>query len=155
MKLAKCSAKLVANFRRSLAGDFRASFAGEIVRSISTKTPLQISPSNFTMRFWVVAGPTIAKSENYQKRPHGTAFWRDFLCVLIPALNVSKNSCVFPCLDKAFGKRTRPKMTRNAKNPQLRPTATNRRLIATNRRLIATNRRLIATNRPKSATNSD
>ena len=29
MKLAKFSAKLVANFRRSLEGDFRASFAGE------------------------------------------------------------------------------------------------------------------------------
>ena len=29
MKLAKFSAKLVVNFRRSLAGDFRASFAGE------------------------------------------------------------------------------------------------------------------------------
>ena len=29
MKLAKFSAKLLANFRRSLEGDFRASFAGE------------------------------------------------------------------------------------------------------------------------------
>ena len=33
VKLAKFSAKLVANFRRSLEGDFRASFAGKIVRS--------------------------------------------------------------------------------------------------------------------------
>ena len=71
------------------------------------------------------------------------------LCVLIPALNLSKNSCVFPCLDKALGKRTIPKITRNGpKNPQWR-------LTATNQRLIVTNRRLIATNRPKSATNRD
>ena len=71
------------------------------------------------------------------------------LCVLIPALNLSKNSCVFPRLDKALGKRTIPKITRNGpKNPQWR-------LTATNRRLIVTNRRLIATNRPKSATNRD
>ena len=34
LKLAKSSAKLVANFRRSLEGDFRASSAGKIVRSI-------------------------------------------------------------------------------------------------------------------------
>ena len=71
------------------------------------------------------------------------------LCVLCPALNLSKNSCVFPCLDQAIGKTTIPKITRNSpKSPQ-------GRLIAPNRRLIATNRRLIATNRPKSATNSD
>ena len=31
VKLAKFSAKLVANFRRSLEGDFRASFAGNLV----------------------------------------------------------------------------------------------------------------------------
>ena len=45
MKLAKFSAKLVANFRRSLEGDFRASFAGEIVRS----TFHQNSTANFTI----------------------------------------------------------------------------------------------------------
>ena len=58
MKLAKFSAKLVANFRRSLEGDFRASFCwGKSPEAFSTKTPPQISPSNFTTRFWVVAGP--------------------------------------------------------------------------------------------------
>ena len=57
--MAKFSAKLVANFRRSLEGDLRASFAGKIVISIFTKTPPQISPSNFTTRFWVVTGPKI------------------------------------------------------------------------------------------------
>ena len=36
-----------------------------------------------------------------------------YLCVLSPALNVSENSCFFPCLDKALGKRTIPKITRN------------------------------------------
>ena len=75
--------------------------------------------------------------------------WGKLLCVLIPALNLSKNSCALPCLDKALGKRTLPKITRNGQNnPQWR-------LTATNRRLIVTNRRLIATNRPKSATNRD
>ena len=37
------------------------------------------------------------------------------LCVLSPALNLSKNSCVFPCLDKAFAKTAIPKITRNGK----------------------------------------
>ena len=46
VKLAKFSAKLVANFRRSLAGDFRASFAGKIVRSTSH----QNSTANFTIK---------------------------------------------------------------------------------------------------------
>ena len=75
MKLAKFSAKLVANFRRSLEGDFRVSFAGKIVRS--TKTPPQISPSNFTTRFWVVAGPKTRVSV-WQPAPYGNywvAFW--------------------------------------------------------------------------------
>ena len=31
---------------------------GKSSEAFSTKTPLQISPSNFTTRFWVVAGPT-------------------------------------------------------------------------------------------------
>ena len=44
--MAKFSAKLVANFRRSLAGDFRASFAGKIVRSIFH----QDSTANFTIK---------------------------------------------------------------------------------------------------------
>ena len=58
MKLAKFSAKLVANFRRSLADYFRASFAGENrQKHFPPKLPPQISPSNFTTRFWVVAGP--------------------------------------------------------------------------------------------------
>ena len=46
-----------------LEGDFRASFAGKIVRNIFHQTPPQISPSNFTTRFWVVAGPI--KCENW------------------------------------------------------------------------------------------
>ena len=46
VKLAKFSAKLVANFRRSLEGDLRASFAGEIVRSIFHRN----STANFTIR---------------------------------------------------------------------------------------------------------
>ena len=46
VKLAKFSAKLVANFRRSLEGDFRASFAGENVRSIFH----QNSTANFTIK---------------------------------------------------------------------------------------------------------
>ena len=63
--MAKFSAKLVANFRRSLEGDFRASFAGKIVRSIFH----QNSTANFTIKlhynwFWVVAGPTILLSRN-------------------------------------------------------------------------------------------
>ena len=32
---------------------------GRSSEAFSTKTPPQISPSNFTTRFWVVAGPTI------------------------------------------------------------------------------------------------
>ena len=46
VKLAKFSAKLVANFRRSLEGDFRACFAGKIVRSIFH----QNSTANFTVK---------------------------------------------------------------------------------------------------------
>ena len=47
VKLAKFSAKLVANFRRSVEGDFRASFAGEkIVRSVLH----QNSTANFTIK---------------------------------------------------------------------------------------------------------
>ena len=46
VKLAKFSAKLVANFWRSLAGDFRASFAGKIVRNIFH----QNSTANFTIK---------------------------------------------------------------------------------------------------------
>ena len=46
VKLAKFSAELVANFRRSLEGDFRASFAGKIVRSIFH----QNSTANFTIK---------------------------------------------------------------------------------------------------------
>ena len=46
VKLAKLSAKLVANFRRSSEGDFRASFAGKIVRSILH----QNSTANFTIK---------------------------------------------------------------------------------------------------------
>ena len=60
MKLVKFSAKLVANFRRSLEGDFRAVFFlcwGRSSEAFCTKTPPQLSPSNFTTRFWVVAGP--------------------------------------------------------------------------------------------------
>ena len=55
----KLSAKLVANFRRSLEGDFRVSFAGgKSSEAFSTKTPPEISPSNFTTRFCVCGGPT-------------------------------------------------------------------------------------------------
>ena len=47
VKLAKFSAKLVANFRRSLEGDFRASFAGE---NRQKHFPQQNSTANFTMK---------------------------------------------------------------------------------------------------------
>ena len=46
VKLAKFSAKLVANFRRSLEGDFRASFAGENRQNILH----QNSTANFTIK---------------------------------------------------------------------------------------------------------
>ena len=36
---------------------FEPLLLGKIVRNISTRTPPQISPSDFTTRFWVVAGP--------------------------------------------------------------------------------------------------
>ena len=36
-----------------------ASFGGKLSQAFSTKTPPQISPSNFTTRFWVVAGPIL------------------------------------------------------------------------------------------------
>ena len=39
---------------------------GKIIRSIfPSKTPPQISPSNFTTRFWVVAGPKIYAVQNW------------------------------------------------------------------------------------------
>ena len=40
-------------------------------------------------------------------------FAAQLLRVLSPALNLSKNSCVFPCVDKPIGKKTIPKITRN------------------------------------------
>ena len=64
------------------------------------------------------------------------------LWVLGPALNLSKNCCVFPCLDQAIGKTTIPNITRSGpKSPQWR--------------LIVTSRRRIVTNQPKSTTNSN
>ena len=59
MKLAKFSAKLVANFPRSSEGDFRAPFAGENrQKHFPSKLHRRFhSPSSFTMRFWVVGGP--------------------------------------------------------------------------------------------------
>ena len=41
---------------------------GKLSEAFSTKTPPQISPSNFTTRFWAVAGPRIFKicSYNFQ-----------------------------------------------------------------------------------------
>ena len=38
---------------------FELLLLGKSSEAFSTKTPPQISPSNFTTRFWVVAGPTI------------------------------------------------------------------------------------------------
>ena len=77
MKLAKCSAKLVANFRRSLEGDFRAFFAGEIVRSIFHENSTANFTINFTTRFWVVAGPNLLRIANhysiYSKSAHDVA----------------------------------------------------------------------------------
>ena len=45
--MAKFSAKLVANFRRSLEGDFRASFAGE---NRQKHFPQQNSTATFTVK---------------------------------------------------------------------------------------------------------
>ena len=39
---------------------------GKLSEEFSTKTPPQISPSNFTTRFWVVAGPYINSVTNYR-----------------------------------------------------------------------------------------
>ena len=69
VKLAKFSAKLVANFRRSLEGDFRASFAGKMVRSIFH----QNSTANFTIKLhyggsWVVAAPTNCELKHWNFR---------------------------------------------------------------------------------------
>ena len=55
MKLAKFSAKLVANFRRSLEGDFRASFAGE--NRQKHFPPKLHRKFHHQYEVWVVAGP--------------------------------------------------------------------------------------------------
>ena len=39
---------------------FELLLLGKLSEAFSTKTPPQISPSNFTTRFWVVAGPIIS-----------------------------------------------------------------------------------------------
>ena len=78
------------------------------------------------------------------------------MCVLGPASNLSKNSCVLPRLDQGIEKTTIQKIMRNGpRSPQWRLIVTNQRLIATNRRLIrliGQNQRLIATNRPEFVT---
>ena len=38
---------------------------------------------------------------------------RNFLCVLSLALNLSKNSCVFPFFDQGIGRSTVPKLMNN------------------------------------------
>ena len=48
------SGELQAKFGRRFSSFF---CWGKSPEAFSTKTPLQISPSNFTTRFWVVAGP--------------------------------------------------------------------------------------------------
>ena len=74
--LAKFSAKLVANSRRSLEGEFRASFAGKIVRSIFRQNSTAVSPSNFATRFWVVVGTNIpAVPEMFEKKKFVFNFW--------------------------------------------------------------------------------
>ena len=57
------------------------------------------------------------------------------LCVLGPALNLSQNSCVFPCLDQAIGKTTIPK---HEEWPKKTPMTTDSEESATSRRLIVT-----------------
>ena len=48
--------ELPAKFGRRFSSFF---YWGKSSEAFSTKTPPQTSPSNFTTRFWVVAGPTI------------------------------------------------------------------------------------------------
>ena len=55
---------------------FELLFLGKSSEASSTKTPPQISPSNFTTTFWVVAGPT-----NRSNRKGGTASLRARTCV--------------------------------------------------------------------------
>ena len=58
VKLAKFSAKLVRELLAKFGKRFSSFFCwGKLSETYSTKTPLQISPSNFTTRFWVAAGP--------------------------------------------------------------------------------------------------
>ena len=51
----ECSSLLPAKFGRRFLSFF---CWGKSSEAFSTKTPPQISPSNFTTRFWLVAGPT-------------------------------------------------------------------------------------------------
>ena len=51
---AHAQGKLLAKFGRRFSSFF---CWGKLSEAFSTKTPPQISPSNFTTRFWVVAGP--------------------------------------------------------------------------------------------------
>ena len=43
---------------------------GESSEAFSTKTPPQVSPSNFTMRFWVVAGPRYPEGARKVREQH-------------------------------------------------------------------------------------
>ena len=47
---------------------FELLLLGKSSEAFSTKTPPQISPSNFTTRFWVVAGPKNGKSKDWRVR---------------------------------------------------------------------------------------
>ena len=66
--------ELPAKFGRRFSSFF---YWGKSSEAFSTKTPPQISPSNFTTRFWVVAAPTNhldpenAKGGGAQKRKRG------------------------------------------------------------------------------------
>ena len=62
--------ELPAKFGRRFSSFF---CGGNLSEAFSTKTPPLISPSNFTMRFWVVSGPTFvseSKTEDGRRRQY-------------------------------------------------------------------------------------
>ena len=90
---------------------FRRRESGPFARNLFTRTVLLCTVlTSFRIVF---ARASFPGQESHVSRESFRASRPSKLCVLSPALNLSKNSCVFPCLNKAIGKTTIPKITRN------------------------------------------